>query len=269
MSIPPGNDPFSGTNTRNLLQHIISPKVVNDGSGGYAVKTDLVNIDSIFTRFIRSGVGAPGDIQANGSFTIYDPAGGPSFARLTANTTNFWIQGQQYIRFGKVLQSSTNTNLLLSAPGSNNDILTVGGALDVIGYITAKSSDVNVKIGGGAGGLANFGQIDVTSGNPGSPAPYTLVIQPSGGNVSILGITNTSAGFIGKSKGTFTFAGATINVADTSVTADSDILLTMKTLGGTGTGQAYVSAKNPGVGFTVTSIAGAGDTSTFNYIIFN
>lgn len=43
-----GNDPFSNTNTRNILQHIISPKIVNDGSGGYVVKTDLINVDNAY-----------------------------------------------------------------------------------------------------------------------------------------------------------------------------------------------------------------------------
>jgi hypothetical protein len=43
-----GNDPFSSTNTRNILQHVISPKIVNDGSGGYNVKTDLINIDNAY-----------------------------------------------------------------------------------------------------------------------------------------------------------------------------------------------------------------------------
>ncbi len=45
----PGNDPFSGTTTRNLLQHIISPKIVSDGTGGYTVKTDLINIDKSYS----------------------------------------------------------------------------------------------------------------------------------------------------------------------------------------------------------------------------
>ena len=45
----PGNDPFLGTNTKNLLQHIISPKVVSNGSSGYAVKVDLINVDHIYS----------------------------------------------------------------------------------------------------------------------------------------------------------------------------------------------------------------------------
>lgn len=43
------SDPFSGTNTRNILEHIISPKVVvgPTGTGGYGVKTDLINVDTV------------------------------------------------------------------------------------------------------------------------------------------------------------------------------------------------------------------------------
>jgi hypothetical protein len=41
-------DPFANTTTvKNILQHIISPKLVRDGSGGYVSKTDLVNVHNI------------------------------------------------------------------------------------------------------------------------------------------------------------------------------------------------------------------------------
>jgi len=41
-------DPFANTTTvKNILQHIISPKLVIDGSGGYVSKTDLVNVHNI------------------------------------------------------------------------------------------------------------------------------------------------------------------------------------------------------------------------------
>ena len=50
MATIPGNDPFSGTTTRNILQHVLSPKIVSDGSGGYQVKTDLINVDHIFSK---------------------------------------------------------------------------------------------------------------------------------------------------------------------------------------------------------------------------
>ena len=41
-------DPFANTTTvKNILQHIISPKIVSNGSGGYLSKTDLVNVHNI------------------------------------------------------------------------------------------------------------------------------------------------------------------------------------------------------------------------------
>jgi hypothetical protein len=41
-------DPFANTTTvKNILQHIISPKLVTDGSGGYVSKTDVVNVHNL------------------------------------------------------------------------------------------------------------------------------------------------------------------------------------------------------------------------------
>ena len=41
-------DPFANTTTvKNILQHIISPKIVRGASGGYVTKTDLVNVDNL------------------------------------------------------------------------------------------------------------------------------------------------------------------------------------------------------------------------------
>lgn len=40
-------DPFANTTTvKNILQHIISPKIVKNG-GGYVTKTDLVNVHNL------------------------------------------------------------------------------------------------------------------------------------------------------------------------------------------------------------------------------
>lgn len=74
MSTGPGNDPFSGSNTQNILVHIVSPKIVNDGSGGYTVKTDLINIDHIYSN-------ANGTVTANGTSSVF-----VSNAAITANS---------------------------------------------------------------------------------------------------------------------------------------------------------------------------------------
>ena len=61
MSTGPGNDPFSGSNTRNIISHIVSPKIVSDGSGGYTVKTDLINVDNLY--YTGSLVGPSGALS--------------------------------------------------------------------------------------------------------------------------------------------------------------------------------------------------------------
>ena len=47
-----GNDPFSGTNTRNILQHIISPKILGSTATSYGVAIDLINVDTLYARQI-------------------------------------------------------------------------------------------------------------------------------------------------------------------------------------------------------------------------
>jgi len=44
----PGSDPFSGTNSRNILQHMISPKLLANSTGGYDAKVDLINVDNLY-----------------------------------------------------------------------------------------------------------------------------------------------------------------------------------------------------------------------------
>lgn len=64
--------------------------------------------------------------------------------------------------------------------------------------------------------------------------------------------------------GTFTCASGTSTVSNTNVTANSVILMTLKTAGGT-IAALYIATITPGTGFTVT--CGASDTSTYNYLI--
>jgi hypothetical protein len=55
------SDPFANTTTvKNILNHIISPKIVKDGSGGYTTKTDLVNIDNLLFASRGAGTGTLG-----------------------------------------------------------------------------------------------------------------------------------------------------------------------------------------------------------------
>ena len=48
------SDPYAGTVTvRNILNHVISPKIVSDGLGGYRTSVDLVNVDTLYANTVR------------------------------------------------------------------------------------------------------------------------------------------------------------------------------------------------------------------------
>jgi len=67
------------------------------------------------------------------------------------------------------------------------------------------------------------------------------------------------------SVGTVTLnSGTPVTVANTAVTASSQIMLTLKTVGGT-VAAPYVATITPGTGFTVNG--GGSDTSVYNYAI--
>lgn len=70
------------------------------------------------------------------------------------------------------------------------------------------------------------------------------------------------------SSGTFTADGASaVTVANTNVTADSIIVFTLKTVGGTVGAYPAIQTITPGTGFTVA--ATASDTSVYNYRIIS
>lgn len=69
------SDPYADTVTvRNILNHILSPKVVSDGNGGYTTKVDLVNIDNIVAGSISLDSGSPVSSDRSGVFTLMEPA---------------------------------------------------------------------------------------------------------------------------------------------------------------------------------------------------
>lgn len=71
---------------------------------------------------------------------------------------------------------------------------------------------------------------------------------------------------LGMSSGTFTLNGATpVSVGATQITANSAIIITLKTVGGTVGAQPHVETITAGTGFSV--VGTASDTSVYNYTI--
>lgn len=83
----PGNDPFSGSNTRNLLQHVFSPKIVQGVTGasigGYDVRLDMINVDNIYTTGTIYGPSGP--ISGGGATGATGPTG-PGYTGSTGPT---------------------------------------------------------------------------------------------------------------------------------------------------------------------------------------
>lgn len=80
---------------------------------------------------------------------------------------------------------------------------------------------------------------------PYNGGPQSSVVNSSGGTLTCTG-------------------GGTITVTNTRITANSSIVLTLKTVGGT-VAAPFVATITAGTGFSVT--CGASDTSIYNYIV--
>lgn len=90
------------------------------------------------------------------------------------------------------------------------------------------------------------------------------------GGAQVTGISYpcTVSCFILITSGTFTANGATeVVVPATNVTANSTIIVGLKTAGGTILGTPYMSSVTVGTSFGMK--AGASDTSVYNFLIFN
>ena len=96
----PGNDPFSGSSIQNVLQHTISPKIVTDGSGGYTVKADLINLDNVYLtgNIYSNNVSIPAyysvkALTSTGSFPSITFYGGSVAIGQNAGITNQGVSG--------------------------------------------------------------------------------------------------------------------------------------------------------------------------------
>lgn len=245
-----GNDPFSNTTTRNLLQHLVSPKIVSDGTGGYQVKTDLINIDNAY-------------VQNNTISKQLTVQNSPTSDKLVVTTDG----SKSYIT--TTTSAGVRSELVLDGaqvevknPGNTgNGVLVLQTDVSGNGYIRAGSGGSgteNLYLGTGA-----TNRITITpAGNVGigTVAPTTTL--------QVTGTLSCTGNFTGKSTGTVTANNTTpVTVSDANVTANSIILLTVKTATGANAGEAYVSATSVGVSFTIDS--GAADTSVYNYMILN
>jgi hypothetical protein len=148
------NNPFS--NPVNILEHIISPRIVNhDGNGEYIVKTDLTNIQDIYVNGTIYGGGSPGSALPAGveygDYLFFDTNG-------YAPGAGVWATGRNEVHIGafagKNNQGTGSVAIGLNAGNTSQGINSVAIGLNA-GNTGQHSSAI--AIGNSAG---QNGQID-------------------------------------------------------------------------------------------------------------
>ena len=173
---------------------------------------------------------------------------------------------------GVGFDTNQNTNLVLTGCTGGNYVISPGA--QAYGLQVANTQTNTVFIGNtvtGTGGQFNYvsGGGYLLIGGSGfdiraiaaSAKVYGLDVVQAGQGLAVAEGSNAK-------QGTATLNGTTaVVVSNTSVTANSRIMLTIQVPGGGTTGSPYVSARTAGTSFSVKS-TGAGDTSTVAYEIF-
>lgn len=150
--------------------------------------------------------------------------------------TNGWVDG------GGNGELRRGPNIGVRTGPTNAPVDDFNGAWNADGYTVLDGGQVN-------------GQLSFYSGQADA-----LKLGTPGAGVAIKGGANARIGLV-------TLAAGTATVANTSVTANTQVILTSQGNGASGTpGVARVSAKTPGTGFTVTS-SSASDTQPLLYVL--
>jgi len=195
----PGNDPFSGSNTRNLLQHVFSPKIVNGVTGnsqsGYDVRLDMINVDNIYVTGNVYGPSGPisnlgitgtpkavafynssGNLTSDSNFTYTAGVTGLSIAgNITPALFNTYSLGTTGTPWSSLFLGSDHLHFVNN---TGTSVLQVGQDLNNFMYTDAPFTAPALNVG------SNVSDPEVTGiyggwkiGTTGSGATYDLVAQ--------------------------------------------------------------------------------------------
>lgn len=237
---------------QNVLQGVLSQKVVADGGGGYSVKNDIVNVDTIAASSLNLSSGLSSDLNLNGKQIINDTG---TLTRLGNINMN-----------GKILSDTTGAVKLGSILDLNGNLLKNSGAgvNGFDGHIALGSPlDMNNKILTNSGGLGVYlgTTLDMASQQIINATQIRIIsTAPLNGDGSIstnkvkLDSGSTQAGTVTTSGST---AATTFNIAN--VTSTSIVVVTPKA----SVGAYYVTT---GTG-TITITLASASAVDFNYYI--
>lgn len=131
-------DPFENTTTvKNILQHVISPKVVSDGISGYIVRTDLVHIHNIIfekgTATEDGTSGNPFTTQCGTVTTVSGSLSSPVVYHSRVTSTS--------IVFATIMSGSSSMSISRVIPNLGSFIVSLSSAPNtntIVGWFIAK-----------------------------------------------------------------------------------------------------------------------------------
>ena len=216
---------------------------------------------NVIADFGANGVGSQlvvTDVTTGSTFLVNDVSGLP-IAEATS-TWDFNIYNYPTKVFQKT-GTNININGTLNVTGATK---ITAGFYSTSAYTGSFTDGIVVDYVTGNGRIS-VGTADSITFYNGGVANTALMTISTGGTVSVTKV-NTTTGSTGSS-GVVTLTGGTATVSNTLVTSNSIINLTHQNTSGT-LGFLYVSSKNAGTSFTITSSSNT-DTSIVGYLIIN
>ena len=178
-----GNDPFSGTTTRDILQHIVSPKIVSDGSSGYTVKTDLINIDNAYLK---------NQLTAD-TVVVQDSVSGSDKLTITTDTNRSYITTNTSTGSRSELVLSGADVEIKNPDNTGNGVLMLQTDISGNGYIRAGQNGAGTeKLYLGTGSTNTVTVIPNGNVGLGVDPPTTKLHVFGNGNNPIIGAQNSN-----------------------------------------------------------------------------
>jgi hypothetical protein len=252
------NASTNGTNY-NLINSDTGGATWSIGTAGSASATG----DAVGTFYLYQGGATKFALaKTTGNATLTGNLTASSTGTHTFGTTNIVTMAAGVLTAtGNISGGNVTTGGLVSATGNiTGGNLTTGGLVSATGNVTGG----NITTGGLVSATGNVTGGNLTTGGLVSATGDITSAGASGFTTSTIGGTLAVKSGSNAKSGTFTLVAGTVTVSNTSVTANSVIVVTLKTVGGTRGGNPDI-VPTASTGFVAT---GAGtDTSTYNYII--
>ena len=207
------------------------------------------------------------DTATDNAITRYDSTTGKLIQNSNVTLAD---SGTAFVFSGAAGITASSGNVTLTpGTGGQTDLVKVRIAAQATGEsvaVTGAANEWTSRVTGSSTSGQSYGTTILAGTNSSDKA---LQVSNQAGSADYFQIRGDGFILVGSANGrsgTFTLSGGTATVSNTSVTANSVILVTLKTLGGTRAGNPDI-VPTASTGFVATG--GGSDTSVYNYVILD